>query len=78
MAGVRRLARLFRTPLQFGRLQGLAAVPKAMSTGAAGRDREQQSGYRGICTNGEGTGPPRVLITGGLGQLGSGLAKQMR
>ena len=24
-------------------------------------------------TNTEGTGPPRVLITGGLGQLGSGL-----
>jgi len=30
-----------------------------------------------VC-NAEGTGPPRVLITGGLGQLGSGLAKVLR
>ena len=29
-------------------------------------------------TNTEGTGSPRVLITGGLGQLGSGLAKVLR
>ena len=29
-------------------------------------------------TNTEGTGPPKVLITGGLGQLGSGLAKVLR
>lgn len=78
MAGVRRLARLSTAPLQFGRLQTLAAVPREMTTSAAGRDMEQWSPQRGICTNSEGTGPPRVLITGGLGQLGSGLAKQMR
>lgn len=33
---------------------------------------------RGLITNAEGNGPPRVLITGGLGQLGSGLAKVLR
>ena len=33
---------------------------------------------RGLITNAEGNGPPKVLITGGLGQLGSGLAKVLR
>lgn len=33
---------------------------------------------RGLVSNSEGNGPPRVLITGGLGQLGSGLAKVLR
>ncbi len=33
---------------------------------------------RGMSTNSEGTDPPRVLITGGLGQLGGGLAKELR
>lgn len=47
-----------------------------MSTLTTGGD--QQARWRGMCTNSEGTGPPRVLITGGLGQLGSGLAKQLR
>ena len=47
--------------------------------------RQQQQRMAAVCaqrrwrmTNTEGTGPPRVLITGGLGQLGSGLAKVLR
>ncbi len=38
----------------------------------------QRDVVRTMISNREGTGPPRVLITGGLGQLGRGLAKEMR
>lgn len=38
----------------------------------------QWDAVRTMIANREGTGPPRVLITGGLGQLGRGLAKEMR
>lgn len=70
---LRGLVRLCGDPLQ---LRGLQPVPRALSTCAGGG--VEQSQHRGICTNSEGNGPPRVLITGGLGQLGSGLAKQLR
>ncbi len=33
---------------------------------------------RTLVSNAEGDWPPRVLITGGLGQLGSNLAKELR
>lgn len=54
------------------RLQGPACYCRAMSSTASSEQ------FRALCTNSEGTGPPRVLITGGLGQLGGGLAKQLR
>lgn len=76
-----RIGRLSRDPLYLRRLQVLAALPRAMSTATSvggGAEQQSGSGHRGICTNSEGTGPPRVLITGGLGQLGSGLAKELR
>lgn len=38
----------------------------------------QSTGSRTLVTNAEGHWPPRVLITGGLGQLGSSLAKELR
>ena len=59
-------------------MAGAAPRGRAMSTAAGGLEQQSNSGYRGICTNSEGDGPPRVLITGGLGQLGSGLAKELR
>lgn len=51
--------------------------------GSVGVDESLGSLYspplqRDYITNAEGNGPPRVLITGGLGQLGSGLAKVLR
>lgn len=37
-----------------------------------------QGNIRTLVSNAEGDWPPRVLITGGLGQLGSNLAKELR
>lgn len=55
---------------------GSGSSCRAMSSDSASGEQHPQ--HRGLCTNSEGTGPPRVLITGGLGQLGNGLAKQLR
>ena len=64
----RLLVSISSSPSRCGSSRTLSASTASLSQGP----------HRGVCTNSEGTGPPRVLITGGLGQLGSGLAKQLR
>ena len=57
----------------------MAGVLRRAQPLAAFTGRQLQREFRrGMVKNAEGTGPPRVLITGGLGQLGSDLAKNLR
>ena len=63
----------------FGAMLAVRRIPSSL--GLAARRLLRAAGasqpHRAV-SNAEGTGPPRVLITGGLGQLGRGLAETMR
>ena len=64
-----------RTTLQ-AHARASSTVPEA--SGGVKDASIQSKGSRTLVTNAEGHWPPRVLITGGLGQLGSSLAKELR
>lgn len=77
-AQARTTSRLFGSYLSRLPASRSGSLWRALST--AGIVQEQQRG-RGMCTTTTATGStdsPRVLITGGMGQLGSGLAKVLR
>ena len=56
-------------------VSSLRAQSRTASTGTADGETPHA---RTLVTGTEGDWPPRVLITGGLGQLGSNLAKELR